>query len=218
MIISDHSKINMIKQQLRTGDVLDETILALFEKLDREAFVPASMQSIAYSDLQIPLAHGECMLTPLETGLIIQSLDLQGHETILEVGTGTGYLTALLALQCKQVVSVDFYSDFTKTATANLNQAGIRNVELITGNGSSGWMDQAPYDIVVFTGAIDKITESHKLQIMPNGKLFAIVGKTPIMQGQLHSLNANNQWEHQLLFETCVPQLVSSLKTNEFIF
>ena len=218
MIISDNSKINMIKQQLRTGNVLDESILALFDKVAREDFVPPDMHSIAYSDLHIPLSHNECMLTPLEAGLIMQSLNLQGHETILEIGTGTGFLTALLALKGKQVLSVDYYSDLSKVAAENLSRAGVTNVELVTGNGSSGWMDKAPYDIIVFTGALDKITESHKLQVMPQGKLFAIIGDAPAMQGQLHTLVAEGQWEHQLLFETCVPSLINPLKANEFVF
>ena len=218
MIISDNSKINMIKQQLRTGNVLDESILALFDKVAREDFVPPDMHSVAYSDLHIPIAHNEYMLTPLETGLIMQSLNLQGHETILEIGTGTGFLTALLALKGKQVLSVDYYSDLSKVAAENLRRAGVTNVELVTGNGSSGWIDKAPYDIVVFTGALDRITESHKLQVMPQGKLFAIIGEAPVMQGQLHTLDIEGQWEHQLLFETCVPSLINPLKTNEFVF
>ena len=105
--------INMIKQQLRTGNVLNESILALYEKFPRENFVPSLYSSMAYSDMQVPLAHGQCMMTPLEEGLILQALALKGHETVLEVGTGTGFFTALLSQLCKKVISVDYFSEFT---------------------------------------------------------------------------------------------------------
>lgn len=111
-----HAKVNMIKQQLRTGDVLNESILDLFETIPRDNFVPASMQQFAYADMQIPLAHDQQMLTPLEEGQILQALALQGHETVLEVGTGTGYLTVLLSKLAKQVISIDYFPKFTEEA------------------------------------------------------------------------------------------------------
>lgn len=217
-MINEDSKVNMIKQQLRTGDVLNEDVLGLFDKVCRADFVPTGMHAFAYSDMQIPLMHGQRMMTPLEEGKILQALNLQGNESILEIGTGTGFLTALLALMGKNVISIDYYADFTKMAAQNLAKSGINNVELITGDAYSGWMESAPYDVIVFTGAIEQVTDGLKLQVMPGGKLFVIVGNEPIMQGQLHSLDHQDNWQHELLFETSIPPLINKLKPRTFVF
>ncbi len=213
-----NSQINMIKQQLRTGDVLDESILTLFETLLRQEFVPINYKNFAYSDMQIPLNHSQRMMTPLEEGKILQSLALKGHETVLEVGTGTGFLTALLSKLASKVVSVDYFADFTEDARRKLNKFKCTNVELITGDASRGWLEKAPYDVMVFTGAIEAISEIHRLQILPGGKLFAIVGKEPVMQGQLHTLHENGQWHNSVVFETSIPPLIDKLKPKEFVF
>lgn len=208
----------MVKQQLRTGDVLDEAILALFDEFPRETFLPQSMRPFAYSDMQIPLAHQQRMMTPLEEGRLLQALQLQGHETVLEVGTGTGYLTALLSRLCKKVISVDYFEDFTASAKTRLAHHQCTNVELITGDAYRGWLDKAPYDIVIMTGAIETITDTHRLQILPGGKLFAIVGKEPVMECMLLSLDHEGIWTSARLFDTCIPSLINKLKPKEFVF
>lgn len=209
---------NMVKQQLRTGDVLNQAILSLFDSIPRHEFVPSAFQAVAYSDMQIPLAHGQYMMTPLEEGKILQALALQGHETVLEVGTGTGFFTALLSRLCKKVLSLDYYQDFTDSARSKLDEYHCSNVEFFTGDAHRGWLDYAPYDAVVFTGALEVITETQRLQVLPGGKLFAVVGKEPIMQGQLHCLNHDNVWHTSLLFETCTPLLIDQSKSKKFIF
>lgn len=209
---------NMIKQQLRTGDVLEEEILALFEVIPRDAFVPEAFKHLAYSDLQIPLNHDQRMMTPLEEAKVLQALSLKGHEIVLEVGTGSGFLTALLSRLCQKVISVDYFSDLTTNARKKLDQHQINNVELITGDASRGWLDQAPYDVVVFTGAIESVSETHRLQVLPGGKLFVIVGKEPVMQGYLHTLGHDEQWQHQFIFETCIPPLIDKSKAKKFVF
>lgn len=218
MTTSQNAQINMIKQQLRTGDVLNEGILDLFEMIPRIDFVPSTMENFAYSDLQIPLAHGQRMMTPLEEGILLQALALKGTETVLEIGTGTGFLTALLSRLCKKVISIDYYQDFTSQAKRKLEEHHCSNVELITGDASQGWLDQAPYNAVVFTASMEKINETQRLQLLPGGKLFAIVGKAPAMQGQLHSLNHDGSWHAKVLFETSIPPLIDKLKPKEFVF
>ncbi|KTD10391.1 protein-L-isoaspartate-O-methyltransferase [Legionella hackeliae] len=208
----------MVKQQLRTGEVLDETILSLYEEIPRHEFVPHNLQHFAYSDMQIPLAHGQRMMTPLEEGKLLQTLELKGNETVLEVGTGTGFLTALLSRLSKKVISVDYFSDFTNHARRKMHEYHCTNVELITGDASRGWLDQAPYDIMVFTGSIEELQETHRLQLLPGGKLFAIIGKEPVMQGQLHQLGYDGKWHAKLLFETNIPPLIDKLKPKEFVF
>jgi protein-L-isoaspartate(D-aspartate) O-methyltransferase len=217
--MSNHSaRINMVKQQLRTGDVLNESILNLYDILPRHEFVPEHFAHFAYSDMQIPLGHGQRMLTPLEEGKILQSLTLKGNETILEVGTGCGFLTALLSKLCKKVISIDYYSEFTLSAAAKLKAHHCDNVELITGDGCQGWLEKAPYDIMVMTGAVEKLTETHKLQILPGGQLFAIEGTSPVMQARLYNLSHDNVWTVSQIFETDIPPLVNQLKPKEFVF
>lgn len=212
------ARSNMIKQQLRTGDVLNETILALFNEFHRDEFVPEAFKPFAYSDMQITLAHQQHMLTPLEEALILQALALKGHETVLEVGTGSGFLTALLSRLCKKVVSVDYYADLTNYARRNLEAHHCENVELFTGDACRGWLDKAPYDVIVFTGSLEKLDDTQKLQITPNGKLFAIIGKGPVMQGQLLTLDSDETWHTKIVFETNVPPLIDKMKQRDFVF
>lgn len=212
------ARINMIKQQLRTGDVLDEKILDLFDTLPREDFVPTPYAPFAWSDLQIPLAHDQRMMTPLEEGLLLQSLQLTGDEVVLEVGTGSGFLTAMLSKLCKQVISVDYFREFTEAARKKLDKHGCNNIELITGNGAKGWLEKAPYNVVVFTGSLKKLTETHFLQILPGGKLFAPVGQAPCIQGQLHTVDQDDIWHQKLIFETSIPPLLEQMQPEDFIF
>lgn len=212
------ARTNMIKQQLRTGNVLDEKVLALFEELPREAFVPKAMQAFACSDMQIPLAEGQRMMTPLEEATILQALALQGGETILEVGTGSGYLTALLSRLGQTIISVDYFAEFTKTATERLLQHRCDNVELLTGDASEGWLDKAPYDVVVLTGAIEKISEMLKLQILPGGRLITLIGRAPVVRCQMHTLDHQGNWHEAFLFETSIPPLISRIKPKKRVF
>jgi protein-L-isoaspartate(D-aspartate) O-methyltransferase len=210
--------INMVKQQLRTGDVLNENILELYFQIPREDYVPNDYKHFAYSDLQIEIAHHQRMLTPLEEGKILQALNLQGHEVVLEIGTGTGFFTALLSRLCKKVISIDFYADFTNSARRKLHHHQCTNVEFLTGDGSNGWLEKAPYDVMVLTGAVENLIDTHRLQLLPGGKLFAIVGKEPVMQGQLHTLDQDGTWTEAIIFETSIPPLIDKLKTIEFVF
>ncbi|WP_058491691.1 protein-L-isoaspartate O-methyltransferase family protein [Legionella worsleiensis] len=212
------ARINMVKQQLRTGEVLNDTILDLYDLIPRHEFVPEQYAHFAYSDMQIPLSHGQKMLTPLEEGLILQGLNLKGHETVLEVGTGSGFFTAMLSKLCKKVISIDYYSEFTQYARRKLEAHQCTNIELITGDACRGWLENAPYDVVVFTGAIEHLTETHRLQVLPGGTIFTIEGRSPAMQAKLHHLDHDNIWTENMIFETDIPQLVDPLKRKEFVF
>ena len=212
------TRINMVKQQLRTGDVLNETILALFNDISRDEFVPTQFKHFAYSDMQIELAHQQFMMTPLEEAKLLQSLDLQGHEVILEVGTGTGFLTALLSRLSQKVISIDYHNDFVTQARHTLTKHQCTNVDLLTGDAYTGWVDKAPYDVMVFTGALESLSDTHRLQLLPGGKLFAIIGKAPVMQGQLHRLDHNGKWQMDVVFETYLPPLINEMKPKDFVF
>ncbi len=209
---------NMIKQQLRTGDVLDEKILNLYEELPRDAFVPETFKAFAYSDMQIPLAHTQRMMTPLEEGKILQALQLKGTETVLEIGTGTGFLTSMLSRLSHRVISIDYYESFTHQARQRLAEFNCTNVECITADACQGWVDKAPYDVIVFTGALEFLTDIQRLQLMPGGRLIAIIGQTPIMQAQMHSLDHQGTWSETILFETSIPPLLDKLNHQRFVF
>lgn len=209
---------NMVKQQLRTGAVLNNNILGLYQTLPRENFVPRVYKQFAYSDFKIPLGHEQKMLTPLEEATILQALDLKGTETVLEIGTGTGYFTALLAQCAKHVISVDCYEDLTLAASKNLQKYNIDNVTLETGDARRGWMEDAPYDVIVMTGAINKLDDIFKLQLMKQGKMFAIIGNTPVMKGTLFTLDEDDNWSEKILFDTLVEPLVTSNKESDFHF
>ena len=210
--------VNMIKQQLRTGAVVDETILDLYVKIPRHQFVPKNYQDLAYSDMHIPLGKKQVMLTPLEESTILQELALTGNETVLEIGTGSGFFTALLSKLAKQIISVDYFEEFTHNAAQKLTQFNCDNVELITADAINGYLDQAPYDVIIYTGAIERLSDLQKLQLLPGGKLFAILGEHPVMQGKLFTLDHKENWRSKLLFSTDIPMLINKFAKQKFVF
>ena len=218
MLEFNEYKENMIKQQLRTNGIGNKIILDLFNTLPRHEFVPDHLREFAYSDTPIQLAHGQQMLTPEEEGLLLQSLHLKGNETVLEVGTGSGFLTGMLSRLAKKVISIDCFEEFSQEAQRKTDARGYTNIAFITGDASQGWMDKAPYDVIVLTGAIPAMTKTLELQIMPGGKLFAIIGNSPIMSGCLLTFDHNEQWHETMLFETETPLLINKLQHEEFLF
>lgn len=211
-------QINLIKQQLRTGGVLNEDILALYQDIPRHEFVPSQFQPFAYSDLQIRLPHDQRMMTPLEEAITLQALKLNGTETILEIGTGTGFFTALLSRLCKKVISIDYFENFTQSAETRLKQFECNNVELFTGDACHGWSEAAPYDVIIYTGAIQSLTDTERLQLTPNGKLFAISGNEPAMKAYIHHLDNQGKWTIELMFETCLPYIIDPNRHSSFTF
>jgi protein-L-isoaspartate(D-aspartate) O-methyltransferase len=216
--MNKNARTNMIKQQLRTGDVLDETLLSLFEQYPRDYFVPQKFKEFAYSDMQIPLAHNQCMMTPLEEGKLLQSLELTGNEYVLEVGTGTGFLTTLLANLANKVTTIDYYEDFCSQAAAKFEKLRLDNIEVINGDACRGWMEKAPFDVIVLTGSISEVAPCFKPQLMKGGKLFTIVGQAPAMHGMLLKLDNNEHWHNKIIFETYIAPLIDKTKHQSFIF
>lgn len=158
------------------------------------------------------------MLTPLEEGTILQALNLKDTDCVLEVGTGSGFFTALLSKLCNKVISVDYFSEFTNQAARKLEHHNCTNVTLITGDACQGWLENAPYNVMVFTGALEQPTDTHFIQVLNGGKLFAITGKEPIMQAYVYQIESKKTIKQTLLFETLIPQLVDKLKPTKFVF
>ena len=196
----------MIKQQLETCSIRQNTLLALLRELAREDFVPSAYRDFSYSDMAIPLAHQQVMMTPLEEASLLQSVNVQANESVLEIGTGSAYLTALLAHQAQHVYTVDYFADFTRHAQQRL--ADYSNISYFTGDGSRGWAAEAPYDVIILTGALADLPESIRLQILPGGRIFTLLGCAPIVQASVHTLMHDGLWRTQHIFQTSIPPLI----------
>lgn len=198
----ERARFNMVEQQIRPWDVLDKRVLDTLFSIPREHFVPAEQRKFAFSDTPLPIGHGESMLPPVVEGRILQSVAIKPHERILEIGTGTGFLTACLAYLGHSVHSVDIHPDFTAAAAERLKDYGIERIVLETGNALNGWAGNERFDVIVITGALQAIPQSYRQQLNIGGRLFAIVGTDPIMSGMLVTRTADDQFVTEELFET----------------
>lgn len=212
---SSAARYNMVQQQIRPWQVDDATLLQILQETPRELFVPSSYQQVAYTDTEIPLNHGQSMLEPKFLARALQALNIQEHERILEIGTGTGYLTALLSKLGHRVDSVEIYADLLAQADKSLDALGCFNVHLHLGDGAEGWKTQEPYDIIIATGAYYHIPGILQQQLTPTGRLFAVTGFAPAMRACLYS--ARNQ-PPVCLFETVIPYLENVSLPEKFVF
>ena len=213
-----NAKINMIKQQLRPSGILDSSILSLFEQISREAFTPEPFKAIAYADYMIPLSKDQVMLSPILEAKILDVLQIQHNEKVLEVGTGTGYLTTLLAKKAQHVYSVDYHDQYTKQIHENLSELNITNVTLQLGNATHGWEKQQPYNVIVITGSLDFLPQQFKQQLTVGGRIFVVINNGPAMQAHLITRTSQQSWEDQILFETSLPPFAEALKKSKFVF
>jgi protein-L-isoaspartate(D-aspartate) O-methyltransferase len=214
-------RFNMVEQQIRTWDVLDTDVLDLLHVLKRETFVPSQQREFALMDIETPLtpvSRTEKMWSPRMEARIVQDLGLAGDEQVLEVGTGSGYLTALLASRSAKVTSIEIDPALTAFAADNLKRAKIANVSLHTGDASHGFAGAAPYDVIVFTGSMEVIPEAAIAQLKAGGKLFAIVGKAPTMHAKILKKAADGVVTERTLFETQVAPLANAAKAPAFVF
>lgn len=214
----EQARINMLKQQIRAWGVLDDNILDLIKTTPREEFVPSDYRKLAFADINIPLSHGEVMLTPREEARLLQALSINPTDTVLHVGTGSGYVTALLAKLASHVDSIDIHADFTANARAKLEQLNICNVELHTADAARGWPARKNYDAIVITGSLPLLPETFKTSLAIGGRLFAIVGQAPVMEALVITRTSENKWQTQTLFETLVPPLHNAIKLETFVF
>jgi protein-L-isoaspartate(D-aspartate) O-methyltransferase len=217
MINNQQAKTNMLTQQIRAVGVLDDFILQIIASTPRELFVPTEYREFAFADMNIPLGHEQVMLAPDEEGRILQALQIQPHETVLEIGTGSGYMTTLLAKMAKHVESVDYYAEFTQSAQKKIVAMGLDNIHLVTADAAEEYATSSNYDVVVITGALPFLPEAYKKLIKLEGRLLSIVGQAPAMEAVLMTRRANT-WEEKTLFETVVPYLVHAKRPSAFTF
>lgn len=214
----EQARSNMVESQVRTWEVLDDRILGLLFKVKREAFVPPAFKSLAFVDMEIPLGFGEVMLQPKLEARMLQELALQPTDTVLEVGSGSGYCAALLAMLAQKVHSVEIHPDLHHMAARNLRMAGIHNVSLHLGNAAAGWKPQAPYDAILLTGSVPVLAEEFKRDLKVGGRLLAVVGRPPIMTARLIVRVAEDAFSDTGLFETCIAPLRNAPQPDRFVF
>ena len=214
----EQARFNMVEQQIRPWDVLDQRVLDLLLHVRREDYVPQQYRALAFADMEIPLGHGERMLAPRMEARMLQELALRPSDKVLEVGTGSGYMTALLASLAGHVYSVEIIPEFTQAAVTRLSAHGITNVTLETGDAARGWDRHAPYDAIVLTGSVPVLADAFPKSLQPGGRLIAVVGEPPVMEARLITCAAAGAYCTTGLFETCIAALKNAPQPGKFVF
>ena len=214
----EQARFNMIEQQIRPWNVLDQDVLDLLHVVKREQFVPAACQNLAFADIEIPLPGGEAMFAPKIEARILQEINVKKHETVLEVGTGSGYMAALLAHRAAKVTTVEINPETKELAEKNLAKAGVSNVAVELGNGAQGWEKGAPYDVIVVSGALEVLPETLLKQVKVGGRIAAIVGQPPVMEFNIITRTGENAWSTVKVFETNVKYLTGAPVPSHFQF
>ena len=213
----EQARFNMIEQQIRPWEVLDQRVLDVIAGVPREAFVPERYRNLAFADIRVPIGHDQVMMNPNVEGRLLQSLQIQSSDKILEIGTGSGYLSACLARLGGSVLSVDIVSEFSEQSEKKLRANHISNVTLQTGDAVNGWGENQ-YDVIVLTASLAKLAEHWQQQLNIGGRLFVIVGEEPIMEAILVTRSAEREWGQESLFETEIPPLINSTAPPPFQF
>jgi protein-L-isoaspartate(D-aspartate) O-methyltransferase len=216
--IHEQARFNMIEQQIRTWEVLDPVVLDLLKKIPRENFIAPQYLGLAFADLEIPIGHGQLMLSPKMEGRIIQALEIKKTDKVLEIGTGSGYLTALLATLAEQVYSVELVAELSQNAQKQLSQHNIQNVTLEIGDAANGWPAHAPYDVMVFTGSLPVAPDSVQQSLTIGGRMFVVIGEAPVMEATMIQRISADTFKRDVLFETCLPALVNAPQPERFQF
>jgi protein-L-isoaspartate(D-aspartate) O-methyltransferase len=214
----EQARFNMVEQQIRPWDVLDQDILDLLFVVRRENFVPAALRDLAFVDTAIPLGHGAAMLEPKIEARVLQELHVRTTDTVLEIGTGSGYMAALLGARASQVTTVEIEPALAERARENLVAAGALNVRVEVGDASQGWPVHAPYDVIVVSGGLPVLPQELVAQLRPGGRLIAFIGEEPLMNATLVTLHADGSQTQEILFETLLPTLRNARGAQRFIF
>jgi protein-L-isoaspartate(D-aspartate) O-methyltransferase len=214
----EQARFNMIEQQIRPWNVLDQDILDLLFVVKREQFVPAAYQNLAFADVEIPLPGGQAMFAPKFEARILQELGLKKHETVLEIGTGSGYMAALLAHRGAKVTTVEINEQNKAFAEQNLAKAGVGNVTVELGNGAEGWSKGAPFDVIVISGALEVLPDEILKQVKVGGRIAAIVGQPPVMEASIITRTGENSYNTVKVFETNMQYLSGAPVPSHFTF
>ena len=213
---TEQARFNMVEQQIRPWNVLDQRVLDLMTTVPRETFVPHKYSNLAFMDTCVPLPENQVMMSPKMEARMMQALAVKESDVALEIGTGSGYVTALLAHSCQQVISIEIHHSLAAQAEKNLSNENISNASIRVGNGINGWDSDGPYDVVALTGSAFQLPDGLKNQLRVGGRLFAIVGDSPVMEAQLIVRVNSSEWVRETLFETSVPALIGGERPKQF--
>lgn len=212
----EQARFNMIEQQIRPWEVLDPEVLSLLATIKREDFVPEAWRSLAFADLEIPLGEGQVMLAPRIEARLLQELSVRKSDKALEIGTGSGYMSALLAARAEHVFSLEIRPSLADAARERLARAGIANVTVECADGISGWAQRAPYDVIVVSGSLPQVPSALLKQLRVGGRLAIVTGEAPVMEAQLITCEAEGVFNTINLFETVIPKLDGASATAKF--
>lgn len=214
----EQARFNMIEQQIRPWDVLDQSILSLLAVVKREDFVPEAHRNMAFFDTEVPLGHGQCMLAPKVEGRMLQELDVRRHERVLEIGAGSGYMAALLGHKAREVVTIDTVPELVTMAIANLRRAAITNVNVLQGDGSATLPTPGPFDVIVLSGSVPAVPKALLAELKVGGRLIGIVGQEPVMRATLVTRVGEQEYRTTEIFDTVAPRLTGFTEPSRFSF
>lgn len=213
----EQARFNMIEQQVRPWDVLDQRVLDVMSATPREDFVPERYRSLAFADISIPLGHDQVMMAPKTEGRLLQVLDVQAGDSVLEIGTGSGYLTACLSRLGNHVTSVEIFPEFREAAAAKLAAHGFRNVTLRDADAANGIGSDTRYDVIAVTGSLPLLHRQFHDNLAIGGRLFVIAGMPPVMEALLITRIDERNWSRESLFETSLPPLLHAEQPQQFV-
>ena len=214
----EQARLNMVENQVRPWEVLDARVLDVLGRVPREAFVDAEHRQLAFADVCLPIGHGEVMMKPVVEGRVLQALELAPTDQVLEIGTGTGFLTACLASLAAHVTSVDMHADFVAAAGERLKAAGIENVRLIVSEAVNEWQPEGLYDALIITGATSQVPARFLNWLKPGGRLLAVRGESPVQHVVLLTHEGQGRYREETLFETDLPYLLHAEPSRQFVF
>jgi protein-L-isoaspartate(D-aspartate) O-methyltransferase len=214
----EQARFNMIEQQIRPWNVLDDQVLHLLSVVKREDFVPLAHKALAFVDMEIPIGHGQRMLAPRLEARLLQDAAVQKHEKVLEIGAGSGYLTALLAHQAQRVIALEIQPELAAMARTNLQKAGIHNAEVRQFDGSVGAAAEGPFDVIVLGGCVAEVPQNLLAQLKVGGRLLAIVGQEPVMRATIVSRTGEAEFSTRQPWDSAAPTLLNFPVPSPFRF
>jgi len=210
------ARTQMLGQQVRAWEVLDDRVLSVMRETPRELFVPPADRELAFADIEIPIGHEQHMMTPKVEGRLLQALQLEPIDEVLEVGTGSGYLTACLARLAHHVSSVDIFADFVSAAAERLSRLEVHNTDLEAADGLQ-LAYRNRFDAIAVTGSVPSLDGRFAEMLKPNGRLFIVVGRPPVMEAALVTMHAGGSWTRRDLFETVLTPLINAEQPEPFV-
>lgn len=214
----EQARFNMVEQQIRPWEVLDQAVLDLLFAVKREEFVPPAYRSLAFADVEIPLGYGAVMLAPKIEAKMLQELQLKATDKVLEIGAGSGYMAALLAARTDHVCTVEIVPELARMARENLARNRVGGVSVEDGDGARGWAAHAPYDVILLSGSTPVLPQAFLQQLKTGGRLMAVVGDPPVMEAQLVTHAGEGVYRTINVFETNIPPLQHALSRERFQF